>query len=112
MKVEVDTSRLYSHDTAEYIGKTNRWIKSGFRLALELLELELPDFAAKQPAGRRRSIDVVRDYHADNPVEAIKDQREKLEAGNEASKAAQAERLAAAQAKADSSGRDILDIIG
>lgn len=85
--MEVNTDRIYSQDTAEYLATADRRIVSGFRFALELQGLEIPAAALVRPSGPRRRADVLKDYHADNPVKAIQDHQRELQISWEASKA-------------------------
>jgi hypothetical protein len=48
----VDLSRLDDPRVAEHISKVDSRITGGFRLALEVLGIPLPEYAKRKPAGR------------------------------------------------------------
>ena len=48
----IDTARLNRTDVADYFQTADRRIVSGFRTALELLGLPIPDYVTRKPAGR------------------------------------------------------------
>jgi hypothetical protein len=50
--VTVDLSRLDDPRVAEHISRVDSRITSGFRLALEVLGIPLPEYAKRKPAGR------------------------------------------------------------
>lgn len=82
--INVNTDAIYSQDTADYLTNADRRITYGFRAALEMLHIPAPSFAIRKS---RRISDVLRDYHADNPVEAMQDRQRKLETKRDASEA-------------------------
>lgn len=83
---------LHTNDVMEYLATADRRIVSGFRFALELLDLELPEAARARPTGPRRGKAVLADYYANHPVEAVQDRRRKIDAGVAASHAARVAR--------------------
>lgn len=87
MKIEVDTTRLYSTQVSDYATDANRWWKAGFRTALELLDLELPAGAERQAPGRKSLSAAMKAYHANNPTEAAKANQRKIEANLKRSQA-------------------------
>ena len=50
--ITVDTSRIDNEHVANYINGTDHRVKLGFRFALEMLTIPLPEFAERKPAGR------------------------------------------------------------
>ena len=48
----IDLSRLDDPRVAEHISKVDSRITGGFRLALEVLGIPLPEYAKRKPAGR------------------------------------------------------------
>jgi hypothetical protein len=50
--VPIDLSRLDDPRVAEHIEKIDSRIRGGFRLALDVLGIPLPDYAKCKPAGR------------------------------------------------------------
>ena len=50
--VPIDLSRLDDPRVAEHIEKIDSRIRGGFRLALDILGIPLPDYAKCKPAGR------------------------------------------------------------
>ncbi|MHA4835787.1 hypothetical protein [Sphingopyxis sp. MSC1_008] len=89
---KIDLSPWYSTDTAQYLASADRRIVIGFRAAVEMVGQPVPSAALRRASVRSSIASIVRDYNADNPVEAIRDNQERLSAGNETSKAQQAAR--------------------
>jgi len=50
--VPVDLSRLNDPRVIAHIGRVDSRIAGGFRLALEVLGIPLPEYAKRKPAGR------------------------------------------------------------
>lgn len=50
--VPIDLNRLYDPRVVAHISSVDSRITGGFRLALEVLGIELPDYAKRKPAGR------------------------------------------------------------
>lgn len=50
--VPVDLSRLNDSRVADHISRVDSRITGGFRLALEVLGIPLPEYAKRKPAGR------------------------------------------------------------
>ena len=50
--VSIDTSRLSDPRIATHLAGADRRIVNGFRLALDILGVPLPDYAERKPAGR------------------------------------------------------------
>ena len=50
--VPIDLSRLHDPRVIEHIAKVDSRIRGGFRLCLDVLGIELPDYAKCKPAGR------------------------------------------------------------
>ena len=50
--VPIDLSRLHDPRVIEHIEKVDSRIRGGFRLCLDVLGIELPDYAKCKPAGR------------------------------------------------------------
>jgi len=75
----VDPSPWYSEDTVKYLAGADGRIITGFRFALELVGVPLPEFA-KRKIHRRNftASDVLRHLHADNPNMAIADDQAKF----------------------------------
>lgn len=48
----IDLSRLYDPRVAHHVEGVDGRIRSGFRLALDVLGVPLPDYAERKPAGR------------------------------------------------------------
>ncbi len=48
----IDLSRLYDPRVASHVEGVDGRIRSGFRLALDVLGVPLPDYAERKPAGR------------------------------------------------------------
>lgn len=48
----VDLDRLHDPRVAQHIANVDSRITGGFRLALEVLGISLPDYAKRKPAGR------------------------------------------------------------
>lgn len=48
----IDLSRLDDPRVAEHISRVDSRITGGFRLALEVLGIPLPEYAKRKPAGR------------------------------------------------------------
>ena len=48
----IDLSRLYDPRVATHVEGVDGRIRSGFRLALDVLGVPLPDYAERKPAGR------------------------------------------------------------
>ncbi len=48
----IDLSRLYDPRVAHHVEGVDGRIRSGFRLALDVLDIPLPDYAERKPAGR------------------------------------------------------------
>lgn len=90
--ITVDPRPLHSAAMTRYLTTADRRIIIGFRAALEALKVPVPEAALRRPSGRPTIINLVQAYNADNPVEAIRDNQERLGAGNEISKAQQAAR--------------------
>lgn len=88
----VDISVLHGGAVTDYLACADRRAIGGFRTALEFLNIPLPIAALRKPDQRRGIRNVMQAYNADNPVEAIRDNQERLNAGNEISKARQAAR--------------------
>lgn len=78
--ITVNMAVLHSAGVAEYLMSADRRIVCGFRAALEALGIPVPEAAFRKPTGRPRMVDLVKAYHGDNPVEAIRDNQRKLEA--------------------------------
>lgn len=90
--LNIDISVLHGEAVTDYLACADRRAIGGFRTALEFLNIPLPIAALRKPDQRRGIRHVMQSYHADNPVEAIRDNQERLSAGNETSKAQQAAR--------------------
>lgn len=50
--VPIDLSRLHDPRVIDHIEKVDSRIRGGFRLCLDVLGIELPDYAKCKPAGR------------------------------------------------------------
>lgn len=48
----VDIDRLYNPRVVQHITSVDGRIRGGFRLALDVLGIPLPDYAERKPAGR------------------------------------------------------------
>ncbi|SEN06311.1 hypothetical protein SAMN05192583_1918 [Sphingomonas gellani] len=48
----VDVTRLNDPRIAAHVGQVDGRIRSGFRLALDVLNIPLPEYAVRKPAGR------------------------------------------------------------
>ena len=64
----INTDVLHSAHVAEYLTKSDRRIRCGFRAALELLGLPLPDAAVRTPPGYKPGKVIAAAYGADAPV--------------------------------------------
>ncbi|ODP36197.1 hypothetical protein [Sphingomonas turrisvirgatae] len=62
----VNTSALNSVEAEQYFTGTDRRYMTGLRATLEMLGLPLPDYAMRQPAGRRPAKAVMAAYQLDN----------------------------------------------
>ena len=62
----VDTAVLHSPQTAAYLANADRRIVIGFRAALEMLGIALPEAALRRPYGRSGVATIMRAYNADN----------------------------------------------
>jgi hypothetical protein len=59
---------IRSDKAAQYLGNADRRIRIGFRLALELLGLPVPESAVRKPTGRPPSRMIAAACDADNPT--------------------------------------------
>ena len=48
----IDLDRLHDPRVAAHVEQVDRRIRGGFRLALDVLGIPLPDYAERKPAGR------------------------------------------------------------
>lgn len=75
----IDPSPWYSEDTVKYLAGADGRIITGFRFALELVGVPLPEFAKRKIHRRNFSAsDVLRHLHADKPNVAIADDQAKF----------------------------------
>lgn len=48
----VDLDRLHDPRVSQHVANVDSRVASGFRLALDVLDIPLPDYAKRKPAGR------------------------------------------------------------
>lgn len=90
--ITVDPGPLHTAAMTTYLTTADRRIVIGFRAALEALKVPVPAAALRRPSGRPTIINLVQAFSADNPVEAIRDNQERLSAEWNSSKVRQAAR--------------------
>jgi hypothetical protein len=66
MNVTIDTAVLHSTQTAIYLANADRRIVVGFRAALEMLGLPVPEAALRRPSGRNGIAAIMKDYTDNN----------------------------------------------
>jgi hypothetical protein len=67
MNVIVDTGVFDAPDASEYFSKADHRILCGFRVALEMLGIPLPEWAQRKPTGPKPGKAIAAAYRADNP---------------------------------------------
>jgi hypothetical protein len=61
----IDLSKLEAPQLAAYFDTADRRITSGFRLALQILNIAVPTYAERKPSGPRRLSDLMADLDRD-----------------------------------------------
>jgi hypothetical protein len=67
MKLTVDTGVFDTPEAEAYFSKADHRILCGCRATLEMLGIELPDWAKRKPTGPKPGKAIIAAYRADNP---------------------------------------------